>query len=117
LRVDYLCGLSSYSEWIALQRTGYAREMAERWWFAMGGNGPAPFTVDQALERTGELDEVLAIRFERDGKYWRVVERRVRRPDGSEVEINRHCRCLVAHRAPPEPVSLKDLLNDEVPYR
>ena len=85
LRVEYLCGLSPYSEYISLQRTGYAREMAERWWYAMGGSAPAPLTVAQALQRTGELSSVArAIVVARDGKFWRVVERRLRRPDGNE---------------------------------
>jgi DNA repair protein RadD len=112
LRVEYLCGLSPYSEYISLQRTGYAREMAERWWFAMGGRFPVPPTVAQALQRIGELHRVLEIVVARDGKYWRVVERRLRRPDGSEVEINRHNRAFVAHRPPPAPPEM----NDEVPF-
>jgi DNA repair protein RadD len=112
LRVEYLCGLSPFSEYVSLQRTGYAREMAERWWYAMGGNAPTPFTVAQALERIGELSEVLAIVVVRDGKYWRVVERRLRRNDGSEVEVNRYCRCIVAHRPPVTSPPI----NDEVRY-
>jgi DNA repair protein RadD len=112
LRVEYLCGLSPYSEYISLQRTGYAREMAERWWFAMGGRSPVPFTVTQALQRTAELSDVTAVVVARDGKYWRVQECRVRRPDGSEIEINRHYRGFAAHRPPPPSPSI----NDEVPY-
>jgi len=108
LRVEYLCGLSPYSEYISLQRTGYAREMAERWWYAMGGRALAPYTVAQAMHRAAELSEVLAIVVARDGKFWRVVERRLRRSDGSEVEVNRHCRCLVAHRLPPAPPQIDD---------
>jgi DNA repair protein RadD len=112
LRVEYLCGLSPFSEYVSLQRTGYAREMAERWWYAMGGRAPAPYTVADALQRTDELSDVLAIVVVRDGKFWRVIERRLRRPDGSEVEVDRHCRCLVAHRPPPAP----PVIDDEVPY-
>jgi DNA repair protein RadD len=78
LRVEYLCGLSPFSEYISLQRTGYAREMAERWWFAMGGHAPAPYTVVEALQRTDELSDVLAIVVVRDGRFWRVIERRLR---------------------------------------
>ena len=112
LRVEYLCGLSSYSEYISLQRTGYAREMAERWWYAMGGNAPTPFTVAQALERIGELSTVLAIMVVRDGKYWRVINRRLRRDDDSEVEVDRYCRTHIAHQLPAAPPQI----NDEIPY-
>jgi DNA repair protein RadD len=112
LRVEYLCGLSPYAEYISLQRAGYAREMAERWWYAMGGYAPVPFTVAQALERTDELSDVLAIMAVRDGKYWRVVERRLRRSDGSELEVNRHYRCVITPCSPTTPPPI----NDEVPY-
>jgi DNA repair protein RadD len=111
LRVEYLCGLSPYSEYISLQRTGYAREMAERWWFAMGGRFPVPHIVAQTLQRASELSEVLAIVVARDGKFWRVVERRLR-PDGTEIEVNRHYRVYVAHCPPHAPPRM----NDEVPY-
>ncbi len=86
--------------------------MAERWWYAMGGAAPAPFTVVQALERTDELSEVLAIVVAREGKYWRVIERRLRRADGSEVEVNRYCRCFTAHRLP----ATQPPINDEVRF-
>jgi DNA repair protein RadD len=111
LRVEYLCGLSPYSEYISLQRGGYAREMAERWWFSMGGNAPAPLTVAQALQRTGELDEVLAIMAAREGKYWRVINRRLRRDDDSEVEVNRYYRLVAPHSPVTSPP-----INDEVRF-
>src|SRR5262249_15871075 len=49
LRVDYLCGLTVYIEYVALQRDGYARARAEKWWFAMGGEPPVPITVREAV--------------------------------------------------------------------
>jgi DNA repair protein RadD len=112
LRVDYLCGLSVYSEYISLERSGYAREMAERWWFAMGGNAPAPFIVGEALERLPELAKVLAIVVTRDGKYWRVIDRRLRMRDGTVVDVNRWCRVFAARltSAPPPEI------NDQLPF-
>jgi hypothetical protein len=76
----------------------------------MGGRAPAPFTVTEALERTNELSAVLAIVVAPDGKYWRVLERRLRRADGSEVEVNRYCRCFAAN-CPPVAAPR---INDEV---
>jgi DNA repair protein RadD len=112
LRVDYLCGLSVYSEYISLERGGYAREMAERWWYAMAGRAPAPFTVTEALERLSELATVLAINMIREGKWWRVIDRRLRLHDGTEVDVNRWCRVFAArHTLPPPPA-----INDELPY-
>jgi DNA repair protein RadD len=114
LRVEYLCGLSTYAEYISLERHGsYARTCAERWWFAMGGIEPAPPTVQEAIERFDELDEPIEIATARNGKFWNIVERRVRRADGSTVEIDRHYRCwTINSRAAAAPPSI----NDEVPW-
>lgn len=89
LRIDYLCGLSPYSEYICLEHAGYARERAERWWFAMGGRAPVPETVDEALSRIGELSPIQAIMVARDGQYWNVIAHRLRCRDGREVSVNR----------------------------
>jgi DNA repair protein RadD len=111
LRVEFLCGLSPYTEYVPLERQGYAREAAERWWFAMGGRAPAPSTVVQALRRTDELDAVIAITVARNGRFWNVVEKRVKRPDGSKVDVNHWGRCVVARDR-----QLRELvpMNDEV---
>jgi DNA repair protein RadD len=116
LRVEYLCGLTSYAEYVSLQRAGYARTMAEKWWFAMGGPAPAPATVLEAIERRDEIDEPVEVTMARNGRFWNVLDRRVRRPDGSIVEIDRHFHCWThnsraqAAAMPPPPY------NDEIPY-
>jgi DNA repair protein RadD len=115
LRVDYLCGLSTYSEYLSIERQGYAREMAERAWFALGGCAPVPMTVAQALARTDELDSITAITVVRNGRFWNVDERRVRRRDGNLVEVNRHYRCWTA-RSREEATSIKIPINDEIPW-
>ena len=94
-RVDYLCGLSPYAEYVSFERQGYPRTCAERWWYALGGSAPIPVTVDEALQRQHELDPVVAIAVVRSGRFWNVTDRRVRRSDGSVVEVDRHYRCWV----------------------
>jgi hypothetical protein len=100
---------------MSFERRGYAREVAERWWFAMGGLSPAPATVDAALRRRNELGVVLAIRTERKGKFWNVVERQVRRSNDCVVDITRSLRCIVANSreaAAGKPIAI----DDEVPF-
>jgi DNA repair protein RadD len=94
-RVDYLCGLSPYSEYVSFERHGYARTCAERWWYAMGGSAPVPATVNEALQRQPQIDSVVAVAVVRNGRFWNVTDRRVRRSDGSVVEVDRHYRCWV----------------------
>jgi DNA repair protein RadD len=114
LRVEYLCGLSSYAEYISLQRTGYARTCAEKWWFAMGGLAPAPATVPEALERRDEIDEPVEIAITLNGKFWNVAERRVRRPDGSVIEVDRQFRCWAFNSRAAAAVIPPPPINDEV---
>jgi DNA repair protein RadD len=52
---------------------GYAREKASKWWIARGGKSPTPRTVQEALERGGELTMPEQIRVKREGKYWAIV--------------------------------------------
>jgi DNA repair protein RadD len=116
LRVEYLCGLLPYAEYISLERQGYARTCAEKWWFAMGGLSPVPATVLEAIDRHGEIDEPVEIAIIRNGKFWNVAERRVRRTDDSIVEVDRQLRCWThnsraeAAAAPPPPI------NDEITF-
>jgi len=77
MRVDYRSGFAStFSEWICLEHTGYARQKAEQWW-RRRSNEPIPDTVDEAVDVacSGALAPTLAITIERKAgeKYDRVV--------------------------------------------
>jgi DNA repair protein RadD len=120
LRAD-TCGLRWYSEWISLERTGFARQCAEDWWLVMGGFPLVPGTVADALKRIGELDRVVAIKVKQDGKWWRVVERKIRRSDSTVEEIDENYQvhhegardtALEALRRMP----LNELMGDAVQY-
>jgi DNA repair protein RadD len=117
LRVEYLCGLSVYVDYVALEHRGPARAFAERFWFAHGGDQPVPATVEQALERTHELDRPFELTVTRNGKFWNVTERRTRRADGSCVEIDRFYQTwMVDSRSAAMAVLKTQPMNDAVPY-
>lgn len=99
LRIDYVCGRRVYAEWVSLERRGFSRTMAIRWWFAMGGRAPVPDTVAEALARFDEIKTVTEILPVPEGKYWKIAGRKL--PDGTIV--NRDChRCTPAqHGASP----------------
>jgi DNA repair protein RadD len=88
LRVDHLCGFTPYSEYVGFQGSPAARYYAAAWWRAMGGAYPTPLRVSDALSRCDELDRITEIIVKRDGPWWRINKRRVRRPDESIDEID-----------------------------
>jgi DNA repair protein RadD len=117
LCVTYLCGLTTYGEYISIERQGFARMRAEKWWFAMGGEAPVPITVREAIERNNELGRPLEIAVYRNDRWWNVGDRRVRRHDGSVVEIDRNFNTWVrgSREAAFEAIK-REPINDEVVY-
>jgi DNA repair protein RadD len=91
LRVEYVCGLQTYREWVTLEHRGFSRAKAEAWWSAMGGARPAPVTVTDALKRAIELGMPTHITIARDGKYWRINGHRIER-NGRLYEIDQQYR-------------------------
>jgi DNA repair protein RadD len=117
LCVAYLCGLSVYSEYISLQRDGYVRARAEKWWFAMGGEAPAPATVAEALERRGEIGRPFEIVVYRNGQYWNVGDRRLRRDDGTVVEVDRNSNTWIPKsREAAFEAMRRQPIDDMVPF-
>jgi DNA repair protein RadD len=76
-RVDYQCGIALHKEWVCFEHEGFARQKAEDWWHRMGGNLPIPATVKEALSRTDELDWPREICVRPDGKFFRIVGRKM----------------------------------------
>jgi len=74
LRIDYVCGMRTVSEWVCLNHNGFAREKAERWWINHVSPGAIPATVEDALERTEEIVENIPrwIQVSREGSYDRI---------------------------------------------
>jgi DNA repair protein RadD len=88
LRVDHLCGFAAYSEYVSFEGSSGARYYAGAWWHAMGGDNPVPLRVADAVARQDELNAVAAIVVDRDGHWWRIAKRRVRRADGGVIEVD-----------------------------
>lgn len=72
MRVTYLCGLNTYSEWICLQHAGYAREKAIAWWKRRSNIEP-PTTTEEAMARKGELTVPSMIQVRPVGKYTEIT--------------------------------------------
>jgi DNA repair protein RadD len=79
LRVDYVCGLRTISEWVCLEHIGFAKTKADAWVAARNPDGADIRTVSDALrlqhklivpteilvKRNGKFDEITNYRFER----------------------------------------------------
>lgn len=77
MRVDYQCGVAMHKEWVCPEHEGFARQKAEDWWKRMGGSLPVPATVKEALSRSDELDWPREICVRPDGKFFRIVGRKM----------------------------------------
>ena len=81
LRVEYRCGLETFKEWVCIEHTGYARQVAEEWW-AKRCMEPCPRTVADAIAYwgAGAVAETLEITVERkpDSDWWQVMRNKHR---------------------------------------
>ena len=89
LRVEYKCGYGrTYSEWIYLEHTGYARDKAVKWWIDNIDGYQAktseeaqeyfkgiPNTIDSALKMEGLIMKPDAITVRQEEKYTRIISR------------------------------------------
>jgi DNA repair protein RadD len=79
LRVEYGSGMSVYRQWLCFEHDpGFALTKAHQWWRQMAGTAP-PATVDEALERAGEINPPDEVRVKPNGKYFEIVGLRHRR--------------------------------------
>lgn len=75
LRVDYYDGMRiRASEWVCFDHDGAPRVKATSWWHRMGGQQPAPNSVEEAYQRRLEIAQPTAITCRKDGKWDRVVK-------------------------------------------
>lgn len=76
LRVIYDCGLTSHSEWVCFEHTGFPRDKACTWWRRRATHLPPPDTVEQAMAATSALRQPIAIQVRPVGQYTEIVNAR-----------------------------------------
>ncbi len=73
MRVEYLCSMTRYKEWICLEHPpGFARGKAVDWW-KRRSLSPAPESVQEGMLVAGSLRKPWRIRVAKDEKYWRIT--------------------------------------------
>ncbi len=82
LRVDYRCGLVTFSEWVCFEHRGYPRCKAEQWWRERMDKQEdvIPNKVSDILAKAPALMQPRYIVVDRSERYPRVVECRDFRP-------------------------------------
>jgi len=75
LKVTYHCGLRTFSEYIAVEHTGYARYRAQHWW-QRRHKVPLPNTVKETLPFVQELRTPGEILVDEQGKYPAIKEQK-----------------------------------------
>lgn len=73
VKVSYMCGMTSISEWLCPQHSGFPKSKADRYWLAHGGLRPFPRTVMEWLERQSELKDTVEISVKPRDRYWDVI--------------------------------------------
>jgi DNA repair protein RadD len=89
VRIEYRVGPRIEKTWSCPQHTGFAKSKSDRWWAQHGGSRPFPSSVDEFLDRAGELapTEAIKIKFG-PGKFNEVVEFRPGpRPEGANDNV------------------------------
>lgn len=76
LKVTYDIRHTTVAEWVCFEHQGFAREKAHKWWRKNGGQNPVPRTVQEAIQRRGELVRPAELLVRKNGKYHEVVAAR-----------------------------------------
>ena len=101
LRVEYLCGLSVYAEYVSLEHHGYGAHVRRAlvvcaWAAIRAGADDGRRGAASACTSSIRSIEIAVVR---NGKFWNVTERRVRRADGSVSRSTASIDCWTMNRA------------------
>ncbi|MEE9984200.1 DEAD/DEAH box helicase [Agrobacterium pusense] len=108
VKVSYMCGMTSISEWLCPAHSGYAKTKAQKFWREHGGKTPFPKTVMEWLERQSELRDTVEITVKPRQKYWDVV--------GHVVGAANDNRMSPANDNTREEEDWQVLMDDDVPF-
>ncbi len=75
LKVTYVCGIKTFSEWVCLEHSGYAQASAARWWSKRSAS-MVPHRVDLAIDyiESKGIATPVQIIVQKTGKYYQILE-------------------------------------------
>lgn len=74
LRVDYVCGLLTYSEWVCVEHEGFAKRKADRWMLLRLGR--TVDTLQDAIRLERQIKQPTEILVRRHGRYDEIIDHR-----------------------------------------
>jgi DNA repair protein RadD len=74
VRIEYRLGRGVEKTWVCPEHTGFAKTKADKWWKLHKGEMPFPSSVDEFLDRAGELVATAEVMIKRSGKYNEIVD-------------------------------------------
>lgn len=72
VKITFWAGMKSYNQWIGPGSQGFMKTKSDRFWRQHNGSMPFPKSVEDFLNRQGELLSTAEIEVKPDGKYWSV---------------------------------------------
>jgi len=88
LRITYSIGSKAYSDYFCFEHSGFPRRIAEGKWIAAGGQHPAPKTVQDAIDRQGELPTVTRVKVDTSKKFPEILSLTVTQTPVVEYDKN-----------------------------
>jgi len=75
LRVEYICGMITHREWVCFEHEvgSFPRKKAVEWWQGMGGETPAPYSIEEVLHRGFELSMPSQILVRPEGRFFSIT--------------------------------------------
>jgi DNA repair protein RadD len=100
------------------QHTGFAKSKADRYWSLHKGALPFPKTVDEFLDRAGELRITAEVQIKWGGKWPEIVGRHAGEAMGEPVPANENGGNLTLLRRPAGRPSAARfaMMDDEIPF-
>lgn len=71
LKIDYECGIKTYSEWMAVDGNKGVSDRFAKFWDKSGGNLPFPESIEEAVNRIKEI-KTSSVLIDNNGKYPKV---------------------------------------------
>jgi len=115
VKVTYGTDAGQQREWVCPQHTGYAKSKCDRYWSAHKGNLPFPKTVDEFLDRAGELRITAEVQIKWGGKWPEIVGHHAGEAMGEPVPANDNAGNLGAVLGRPAARRYA-MMDDEIPF-